>query len=237
MNESEIGRNLKEFENFSLDNYKEMQSDFMKLEYELEPFLDGVRTKSADYDLFKQAFLDFRKRLRRTVDVMELIGKGGASVSGPQHSLKDTLYNLFAYMGLVESLGNTVVDIVVMLLVANGRDFHIECQHTTPRVKHAIRIKDLETERVPLSTKLNFLQENGVKKLASTIDSRLRNIIAHLEFEIKGDTILIRGKPSDKFILGSSQTLLLSLVCVINALWKLAKEKGFIDTKKSVSHE
>lgn len=197
-----------------------------EIDDELEPFFDRMRAKSGtQYDLFRQAVLDFHERQSRALCIVELIAKGGSAPGKPQHPLKDTIYNLFTYMGLVESIGNSVVDIVLMLLVANGRDFHIECQHT-PRVKHAVQIKDLEDERVPLTTKLNFLKENGVPVLASTIDSELRNIIAHLKFQIKNDTIFIRGRPCDEFILDSSQKLAFAIGFVIGKFERFAKEKG-----------
>jgi hypothetical protein len=198
-----------------------------EIDEELEPLFDRIRAKpETDYDLFRRAVLDFHKRTQRTLDIVELISNGGLAPGGPQHSLKDTIYNLFAYMGLVESVGNVVLDMVVMLLVANGRDFHIECQHTVPRVKHAVQIGDLEDERVPLTAKLNFLKENGIAVLASTIDSDLRNIIAHLKFNIKDNDILIRGRPCNEFILDSSRKLALALGFVIGKFERFAKEKG-----------
>lgn len=83
-----------------------------------------------------------------------------------------------------------------MLLVASGRDFHIERLYKTPRIKHALSIEDLKEERVPLTTELNFIKENGLSKLASTIDNQFRNDIAHLKFDIKENMIYIRGKPA-----------------------------------------
>lgn len=198
-----------------------------QIDDELEPFFDRLRGKSyVRYDLFRQAFLDYHERSKRALRIVELIAEAGSAPGEPQHNLKDTMFNLFAYMGLVESVGNSVVDMVVMLLVSNGRDIHIECQHTAPRIKHAIQIKDLEDERVPLTTKLNFLKENGVPVLASTIDSELRNIIAHLKFQIKNDTIFIRGRPSDEFIIDSSQKLAFAIGFVIGKFERFAKEKG-----------
>jgi hypothetical protein len=202
-----------------------------RIKIELEPFFDGVRTKEANYELFKRAFIDFQERLFSATDVVKLIIKGGQKVGESPRSLPATIYKLFAYMGIVESLGNAVVDMIVMLLVANGRDFHIECRHATPRIKHAVFINDLEDERVPLSAKLNFLKENGIEELTSNIDTELRNAIAHLKFQIKNDAIYFKGKQCEKSIWPALNCLTTSLAAVIDLLWELGKEKGLFSHK------
>ena len=126
------------------------------------------------------------------------------------------MMELFTYMGLVESIGNTLVNIVVMVLVANGRDFHIECRYATPRIKHAISIKELEDERVPLTTKLNFLRDNGIKKLTAIIDSELRNEIAHLRFDFRKNRVVIKGKPASE--IASAGTVRLIYGCMITLI-------------------
>lgn len=129
---------------------------------------------------------------------------------------------------MVESLGNTIVNLVVMLLVADGRDFHIECQHTTPRIKHAMTIKDLEIERVSLTTKLNFLRENGLKKFSSLVDTRLRNIIAHLKFDIKDGRVFIKGKHAPKLLIDSALKTFEALMTAEGSIRELARVKGII---------
>jgi hypothetical protein len=110
----------------------------------------------------------------------------------PSHNIATSLFN---YLGFVETVGNTTVDIIIMLVIANGIDFHIESQHETPRIRHVNHIFDLDD--VPLRTKLNFLRENGIKTIPSIIDCNLRNDIAHLNFTFDPDTkeITLRGRP------------------------------------------
>jgi hypothetical protein len=158
-----------------------------KIDLELEPFLDGIRTGQANFELFKRAYLYFDKRMGRAVRI-------ASSLTVESEKVKSDLFYVFIYLGIVESLGNSVVDLVVLLLVANGRDFHIECQHTTPKIKHALSIEDLEAERVPLTTKLNFIRDNDLSFLSSLIDTKLRNIVAHLEFEVKEGNVYVKGK-------------------------------------------
>jgi hypothetical protein len=110
------------------------------------------------------------------------------------NEIKSDLFYVFSYLGLVESLGNSIVDLLVLLLVANGRDFHIECLRTTPRIKHALTIEDLEKEKVPLTTKLNFMRDNNLRFIASLIDTDLRNTIAHLKFETREAKSMLKEK-------------------------------------------
>lgn len=190
---------------------------------ELEPLFDGIRRKPKEsLALFKQSFADFKKRVIQATYILELIGLKGAEES--RGSFISAVYNLFAYLGIVESLGNIIVDMVVMLLVANGRDFHIERLHGTPKVKHAIIIKDLEEEKVPLTTKLNFLKDNGLQKLAGIIDSKLRNDIAHFKFGVQKEKICVRGKPVDAFIMASLNELIYALDYVLELFIEFDKE-------------
>jgi len=199
-----------------------------KIRSELEPFLDGIRTKHANFELFKQAYTDFRKKDLRAQRVCDFIMKDFSKIS--KFQAKEEIHSLFAYLGVIESLGNNIVDMIVMLLVANGRDFHIECQHTTPRIKHVVSIKDLERERVPLTTKLNFLKDNGILELTSIIDSKLRNAIAHLKFDVKENSIYIKGKPASKIIGINLRKMIKGYLVTHVELALLAEDKGL--TKK-----
>jgi hypothetical protein len=113
--------------------------------------------------------------------------KGALTETKKEDSVSSQILDLFLYLGLVESLGNCYVDLLVMLLITNGRDFHIESRYSTPRIKHVISIDDLEKEKVPLTMKLNFLKDNGLENFADVVDSKLRNDITHLNFEIRKD--------------------------------------------------
>jgi hypothetical protein len=158
-----------------------------RIKIELEPLLDRVITNNADFELFERAYQYSYKRLSRAFGIL-------MSLTTESKKVKSDVFYLFIYLGLVESLGNSVIDLIVLLLVANGKDFHIECQYTTPRIKHALSIQDLETEKVPLTTKLNFLRDNDLSFLASLVDTELRNTVAHLKFEIKNGKVYVRGK-------------------------------------------
>ena len=211
---------------------KELTQIKEKISKELKPFLDGIRTmgsRSRNFRLFKEAYNDFLKKHGRALSIVDILFKVKVE---PTYEAVEDLTELFIYMGLVESVGNSIVNLIVMLLVANGRDFHIECRYTTPRIKHAVSIKDLEDERVPLTTKLNFLRDNGITELASIIDSELRNKIAHLEFDIRKDHIYIKGKPAFEVASDYSTKLLHAVMNALVLLSQLDMAKGLAKKEK-----
>jgi len=224
----------------SEDTHKQVQKLFAekeseikeKVTEELEPFLDGIRVMgitSNRYKMFKEAYTHFEKRYSHGWKILSFLLK--PEPTGIKEIIREA-YLPFVYLGAVESIGNTAVDVLVMLLIANGRDFHIECRYTTPRIKHVTSIKDLEEERVPLTTKLNFLKENGVRKLTSIIDSKLRNAIAHLRFDVKEGEVFVDGKSVAAKIMVGLTFLLAGTSRAVYLLEKLAGEKGWIEKKE-----
>lgn len=205
MSEKDVRKIKKSFE-------KEFDRIAKRITAELKPLLESMKTMDKDsesFKLFRLALSEFGKKIDRVRPLMDIILDGLEEIS--KLGSKGDLYTLFAYFGIIESWGNALSDFVVMLLVANGRDFHIECRHTTPRIKHAHSIKDLERERVPLTTKLNFMKENGVSQLASIIDNKFRNDFAHMKFSVKEGKIFMRKKRARVAANISAQKLLLAL--------------------------
>jgi len=169
---------------------------------QLKPLLDSVRDtvrSPQESKIFKQNCLELGARvgkIRQVYDSMaqhvDLLVEELATV---EESSTRYFFNIaFFYLGLVEIIGNFLADFVIVHLIANGHDFHIECAYRTPRMKHVVYLKELEEERVPLATKLNFIEDCGITVLKSIIDTKLRNDIAHMNFDIKDDKVYIRGK-------------------------------------------
>jgi len=195
---------------------------------ELSPFFDRIRTlEKKDIAYFNEAYLDFKQRDKRASDIISFILRGGLEKFGTNMPLNDQIVDLFFYLGLVESLGNCYVDILVMLLVTNGRDFHLESRFSTPRIKHLVSIKELEREKVPLKAKLNFLEDNGIKCFTSVIDTQLRNDIAHLNFELKDDQVRLRNKPVTDVVTLCFDRFMLATRTIYELLYELAVDFGW----------
>jgi len=182
----------------------------IKKEYplQLKPLLDSIikmdRT-SKNSRILRQNFLEISAKKPKIEQIynymaehVDILKKELATV--PELSVRYFFNVAFLYLGVVEITGNYLVDFVITLLIANGHDFHIESTYRTPRIKHVVYLKELEEERVPLATKLNFIEDCGITIFRSIINTRLRNDIAHMNFEIKEDMVYIRGKPAIEMI-------------------------------------
>lgn len=201
------------------------QEEPIKIRHELMPYLDGIRKWEANVELFKREFSYFKLKYGKAVEIYTFLNE---NLTGKSDSdIKNEISSLFSYLGLVESLGNSVVDMLVILLVANGHDFHMECIHSFPRVRHVSSISDLEHERVPLGIKLSFLKSNGISSFTSILDSELRNKVAHMNFEIKDNKIIIKGKPAYFFIIRNIFRLLTACDTVVKELLKLESEPAY----------
>ena len=89
---------------------------------------------------------------------------------------------LFAYLGLVEGLGVTLIDITSLLLIANRNDMHFR---KGGGMMHVSRFKDLH--RLNLLYKLEFLDAHKLSFVSKIVNRDLRNMIAHLSFTITED--------------------------------------------------
>ena len=179
----------------------ELEKIQQEITAELKPYLDTIinmEKKSASYKQFCKALDIHDQKFAHGSHIYDYIMKDFEEIS--KHGTKEEIHRLFSYLGLVESIGNTVTDIIVMILVANNIDFHVESIRSTPRIRHVNSIEDLDKNRVPLTAKLNFLRDNQISVFPSVVDSELRNKIAHMNFEIRRNQIWIKGKQGSEVV-------------------------------------
>lgn len=167
---------------------KNLQPYYEEIKEELEPLITRILkvsgTTSREYLQFKTNAREFYVRF---VKAIKISGKVSSLqtllVTTEEPQLQATL-KLFHYLGLVESIGTTIIDMLVLLLIANGYIFHVERRHESPRITHATTFKDIDAPNSTLADKLSFLEQNGLRKSSQLVDRKLRNDIAHLEFDI-----------------------------------------------------
>ena len=179
--------------------------DYEDIKAELKPFIAKI-AKTADkttlqYTRFKKNFLEWKKRdfealkLTRMLDPLEelQIPLMKQLQTTAENRPKIAVINVFRYLGYVESIGVSTMNMLVLLLIANGRDLHVERVHEIPRIVHAIDFDDIK--HISLYEKIEFLKRNELTECSSLIDRKLRNAIAHLKFKMddKGN-ISIRSK-------------------------------------------
>jgi len=208
-----------------------------KLASEFESFYNKIKALEQTKDnfkIFKKSYLSYQDRLDLSSKLFEMTSKGLIeSRQEVPNVTRITFLHPFYYLGYVESIGNALTNMVVMILVACGIDFHVVKGKW--RVKHITSIKELEKERVSLTRKLDFLKENGIKEFSNAIDSRLRNSIAHMDFQIRDVEIYVRGKPIASEVAKAYANLSWALSGMMLFIEQLAKETGLASKNKGVS--
>jgi hypothetical protein len=86
---------------------------------------------------------------------------------------------MLVYLGLVESLGTTLTDMVLVMFIANGKEIHTH----GPFAKHVRTLEELRN--IDLSHKLDLLREEKLHLFGSFLNRGDRNLIAHLKFKIQ----------------------------------------------------
>jgi hypothetical protein len=198
---------------------KELEGIKKEYPLQLRPLLDSVmkggRT-SEKSKIFRQNLLEITAKIEKIQQIYEYMAQRIDALAEEldtvaESSVRYFFDTAFLYLGVLEITGNFLADFVIVHLIANGHDFHVECAYRTPRIKHVAYLKELEEERVPLTTKLNFIEDCGITIFRSIINTRLRNDIAHMNFEIKENTVYIRGKPAIDMINSSLSKMLTAL--------------------------
>lgn len=205
---------------------------------QLKPLIDSVietNRNPQNSKIFHQNFSELRNRAEKIrqiyeymADHLEALEEELVTVS--ESNVRYFFFTAFIFLGVVEITANYLADFIIAHLIATGQDFHIECAYRTPRIKHVISLKELEEERVPLATKLNFIEDCGITIIRSIFDTKFRNDLAHMNFEIKDNRVYIRGKPVEDMINSSTR----KIIAAMNVHNKLMKEASLeIDSRMS----
>ena len=169
-------------------------------------FARGLTRLDILWDDNRKALADAWEEAQKTSDAL----KDMKSVSA-LHDLSpvpQAYAKLFAYLGLVEGLGVTLIDITSLLLIANGKDMHFR---KGGGVMHVARFKDLH--KLNILYKLEFLEAHKLGFISKIVNRNLRNNIAHLGF-----TVTETGKIKDK----NEQQI--NIDAEIEAFWKRVGE-------------
>ena len=162
------------------------KTELSKIDNELEPLLTNLLQvmgkTSAGYQIMKKNASEFKKRMGKAADLVEIIIKTEEEMSKFSESKVNSLIKMFQYLGYVESFGTTLIDILVLLLIVNGHQLHIERFRGWPRILHVSSFKELK--HANLASKLGFLEMNGLENVTKLINRDLRNDVAHLNFSI-----------------------------------------------------
>ena len=160
------------------DDYKETRKI-------LEPIITKVVYVMPKYDtmrlpsrrlLFDQNCVEFNEKWQEAEKVSQIL-KDLKAATYPTREL-ESMSKMLAYLGLVESLGVTLLDMVLLLLIGYGREVHTRGPYT----KHVTSFEELAD--IDLKFKLKFLKDNDINITQKIVNPDLRNIIAHLKFKV-----------------------------------------------------
>jgi len=174
----------------------------------LAPLIESIRSSETAKSLLKLGGVHiFQNRFEKSARRMKIF-KEDSKISGTDEI--SILRKAFLYLALFETSVTNLVDLVLMIFVANGHDFYIFRNR-----KYAKKLDDLDDSF--LSEKLDFLNHHGLVIFSEHINRKLRNRIAHLDFDIEAD-----GKVSveqQKYDLQNELVHLEALVLIVaNAL-------------------
>ncbi len=105
-----------------------------------------------------------------------------------------------SYLMFNTKIASMEIDLLVLLVIFSGKVFHVERHSKIPRIIHAETLSDLRGSEVSLSSKLSFLKRYGIKHSLKMIDRKLRNNIAHLNFDITKEGVVHAPHDSKKQI-------------------------------------
>jgi len=132
------------------------------------------------YTLFQKNCVEFYEKWMEAEEVSEVLKGLKSDVDYNNDKLK-SMSQLLAYLGLIESLGVALADMVLILLIANGQEVHTR-HHPLKHVKFLQELRKLE-----LGHKLELLKDGGIVLFKEFINKDVRDHIAHLNFIIENN--------------------------------------------------
>lgn len=163
------------------------------VEKQLKPVFSGFKPESYQYKLYSDAYTRIKETKSRTSNWLKLQleftksvtdGFNARKIQGNNLQAQLNLFRANYYLTQIEVIATPQIDKTILMLIGNGRDFHIEPDYDHRFIRHAICLEDLWSPSLSLSMKLDFLESNGLIFFSKYVDRPLRNKIAHLDFEI-----------------------------------------------------
>jgi len=160
--------------------------EYIQLLQTLQPLVKGIASLRKVEELDK-ILKELENRFKKSGERMLVLKED--SKAGYESQI-DTLRKSFSYLALFETSVTNILDLMVMILILNGHDFYVQ-----PHGKYARYAKDLDDlDNSGIEDKLYFLRIHGFSMIADNINNKLRNKIAHMDFDIEGKGIIHVGK-------------------------------------------
>ena len=132
------------------------------------------------YELFKENCAEVYEKWKETAEISSILGHLKRDVQYPTNKHR-AMSKMLAFMGLVESLGVTMADMLLILLIANGKAVHTRGQY----IKHISVFSELK--QISWNYKLKFLNDENLHIISKILNLKLRDTVAHLKFSVDDD--------------------------------------------------
>lgn len=159
-------------------------NEYRLLLEKLKPLVQPILSSSDKSKELRDFLRESSNRFKKSRERMRLLKKDSKA---EYESQLDTLRKAFLYLVLFETTATNILNLIVMLLVLNGHDFFVQY----PR-KYAKAFDDLDDAN--MAEKLDFLDFHGFSILRKHVNRKLRNKIAHMDFDIEGKGMIHVGK-------------------------------------------
>ena len=161
------------------EDYKKTKEILGKLYDNVTNLQSEMGFLSARYKIFWKNSNELEDKWDDAEEVSIILRRLKGEVQYPNERLK-SMSKMLAYLGLVESLGTTLMDVALLLFIANGTEVH-----TRGLVRHVTKLEELKD--VDTGYKLKMLHDEGLDIFQKLFNQDIRNVIAHLKFKIDDD--------------------------------------------------
>jgi hypothetical protein len=177
-----------------------------QVDEQLGPVFSEYYPNLPQYVLYQKNRDEFKKQDQRIIAFLhnqyDLSHNHGVGMTSSQaygnHKTQAIFIDASTYLLETELIGTAYIDRVLLLLIGKGFDFHLEPDFNHRYTRHAKSLEDLQGPSLPLATKIDFLEANGVPFFSKWIDRQLRNKIAHLDYTIENDCFYVNKEGKKK---------------------------------------
>jgi hypothetical protein len=138
---------------------------------------------STPHELFQRNCVEIYEKWKEIAELSNILGdiKRDVRYSTEKHK---SFGKMLSFVGLIESLGNKLADLLLILFIANGKAVHTRL----PYVRHVNSF--FELKQLDLDYKLNLLKEEKVSVMSKILNLDLRNVIVDLNFSVDENGII-----------------------------------------------
>lgn len=184
----------------------------------LAPMIESIRTSPSSAKIFTSCANIIIRRSAIQYNRLTLLRK---TLKFDSQDEVQTLQNALFYLGFFEISVSNILDQLITIFISNNHDFYVFLKKG-----YAKKFEDIE--KALLYEKLDFLKHHGIN--LPVINFRLRNKIAHMDFDILPNSkVLVDGREYDL------KLELVVLSCFVFAFTTVLKDAHFPEIMKEIA--